>query len=96
MIVSCVAVMFLSKFLFGSSSPYSREKVEVTKSTEHESELEEKGPGRGGCGPAPPCGPQFAEERPFTGLKRRSTRYTVTSYFYIGLVLGCIDADLCK
>lgn len=37
----------------------------VTKSTEHECEMEDKAPGRGGCGPAPPCGPQFAEERPF-------------------------------
>ena len=30
------------------------------------------------------------------GLNIRSTCITVTSYFYIGLVLGCIDADLCK
>ena len=28
-------------------------------------------------------------------LKMRSTSNPGTSYFYIGLVLGCIDADLC-
>ena len=31
---------------------------------------------------------------PLLGLKIRSTSNPVTSYFYIGLVLGCIDADL--
>ena len=30
------------------------------------------------------------------GLQIRSTSNPFTSYSYIGLVLGCIDADLCK
>ena len=30
------------------------------------------------------------------GLDIRSTSISATSYFYVGLVLGCIDADLCK
>ena len=31
-----------------------------------------------------------------SGLKIRSTSIIDTSYFYFGLDLGCIDADLCK
>ena len=31
-----------------------------------------------------------------SGLKIRGTRNAVISYCYIGLVLGCIDADPCK
>ena len=36
------------------------------------------------------------KEIAYIGLNIRSTRITDTSYFYFGLVLGCIDADLCK
>ena len=32
----------------------------------------------------------------YLGLKIRSTSNSVTSYFYIGLILVCIDADLCR
>ena len=31
-----------------------------------------------------------------SGLKIRSTSIIDTSHLYFGLVLGCIDADLCK
>ena len=33
---------------------------------------------------------------PYTGLNIRSTSIIDISYVYFGLVLGCIDADLCK
>ena len=35
-------------------------------------------------------------EKKYAGLNIRSASMIDTSYFYIGLVLGCIDADLCK
>ena len=39
--------------------------------------------------------PRFAATQ-CAGLNTRSTRIIDTSYFYFGLVLGCIDADLCN
>ena len=36
------------------------------------------------------------KEIAYIGLNIRSTSIADTSYFYFGLVLGCIDADLCK
>ena len=39
--------------------------------------------------------PRFAATQ-CAGLNTRSTRIIDTSYFYFGLVLDCIDADLCK
>ena len=34
------------------------------------------------------------DQAQYVGLKIRTTSNPVTSYFYIGLALGCIDADL--
>ena len=40
--------------------------------------------------------PQHVSMCLFAGLKIRSTNIIDISQWYFGLVLGCIDADLCK
>ena len=40
--------------------------------------------------------PATANVRTTLDLNIRSTSIVDTSYLYFGLVLGCIDADLCK
>ena len=44
----------------------------------------------------PPAAPfDYRFSQGYIGLCIRSTSIIDTSYFYFGLVLGCIDADLC-